>query len=128
MKQVFTKEELAATEIKVREKNFKYFQTCSGKVSVFYDGKHIIGYIISETDFWWRILLATNLIITKQPLQYSIEKKGYIYPLDGKYKITMYWPIRIQIKSNGRGFRITLNRLAYKRRKNEYKIIDQHSS
>ena len=92
-----------------------YVQSCCGKVNIVYDRKNIIGYIIGESKERWKILLASNIIVYKKPLFFSKEDGDYIYPSLGKYVITMYHPIRILMKVNGRGMKITLNRVAYKK-------------
>ena len=129
MKQLFSKENLDATEYMTEKNNIKYTQTCCGKLNIVYNNKHITGYILDESRGKWKVLLASNKIIFKKPLVYNRESCKYIYPSTGKYIIKHYWPIRVLLKINGKGLRLTINRLAYeKNRHDEYKIIAQHSS
>ena len=113
MKEIFSKEELDATEYEVTKNNYNYTQTCSGKVNLKYNNRNVVGYILEESRGKWKILLASNKIILKNPLIYCHDRKKYLFPTRGKYIITKYWPIRLLLKINGRGLRITLNRIAF---------------
>ena len=130
MDELFSKEGLNATEFLMEASdNQQYDQTCSGKVSIMVGGKLILGYILTESNNKWKILLRNNKMINIKALHYNTERKEYVLPTTGKYIITAYWPIRFLIRLNGKGIRMTLNRLAYqKKTKGEYKIMEPHSS
>ena len=113
MKQLFSKENLDATEYMTEKNNIKYTQTCCGKLNIVYNNKNINGYILDESRGKWKILLASNKIIFKKPLVYNRESRKYIYPSTRKYIINHYRPIRVLLKINGKGLRLTINRLAY---------------
>ena len=129
MKELFSKEDMNATEFKMGNNKNKYIQTCCGKVSLTYRNKSIIGYIIDVSQGRWKILLANNKFIHKAPLIFDSEKKDYIYPTNGQYIIDEYWPIRILLSFKGRGVRFTFNRIAYKIiRSDQYKLLHNCSS
>ena len=130
MKDLFSKEDLVATEFCVSKNNMEYIQSCCGKVNINYNNRFIIGYILLEDARGrWKILLSDNNIILKPKLKFDNEKKCYIYPSNGKYNIDMYWPIRLLITKNGKGMKVTLNRYAYQKiRSNQYILVNEHSS
>ena len=115
MKELFSKEDLNATEFNKDKYNKIYFHSCCGKVNIKYNNKNITGYILDESRGKWKILLSSNKIIYKNTLTYNNEKSTYIYGLGKKekYIIDYYWPIQMLLKKNGKGMRITLNRVAF---------------
>ena len=126
---IFAKEGLHATEFEMEGNNMKYTQMYCGKLDLLLNQRHIIGYIIDENKGKWKTLLANNEIIYKKAIVYCDEKKKYVYPVVGKYIITYYWPICLHVKFNGRGVRMTINRIAFQRKRgNDYKILREHSS
>ena len=129
MKKLFSKEELNATEFVMEKDDSKYVHTCCAKVNIIKNGRNIIGYILNESRGKWKILLSNNTIIYKSPVKYNFKKKEYIYNGDGEFVISYYWPIRILVRKQGRGIRITFNRLAIvKHMKDDYEIIYNKSS
>ena len=129
MKTLFSKEASNATEFLVKKYNINYTHSCCDKINVLFNKKNIIGYILEESRGKWKILLENNKIIYKNPLKYSSEQNKYIYETTGKYLITYYWPIRILMKYNGNGIRITLNRVAFiKKRHDKYEIVERSCS
>ena len=111
MKTIFSKEASNATEFLVDKYDINYTHSCCAKINVLFNKKNIIGYILEESRGKWKILLENNKIIYKNLLKYSSKRNEYIYKTTGKYLITFYWPIRILMKYNGKGVRITLNRV-----------------
>ena len=107
MKELFSKEDMNATEFQMGNNNNKYFQTCCEKISITYRKKYYIKHHYSLTQ----------------------KIKKYIYPTSGQYVIDEYWPIRIFWRLKGRGIWFTFNRIAYKKnRSDQYNIIHNCSS
>ena len=129
MKLIFSKESLNATEHFVEKYDVSFTHTCCAKVNILYKGKNIIGYILDESRGKWKILLGNNKIIYKNIVKYNNSIYGYEYESSGVYKINFYWPIRILLRCNGKGMRITLNRVAFIRKGHDkYELVDRHCS
>ena len=129
MKTLFGKEASNPTEFLVEKYNINYTHSCCAKINVLFKKKNMIGYILEESRGKWKILVENNKIIYKNPLRYSSERNKYVYETTGKYLITYYWLIRILMKYNGNGIRITLNRVAFiKKRHDKYKIVERSCS
>ena len=126
MKSLFSKEASNATEFSVEKYNINYTHSRCAKINVLFNQKNIIGYILEKNRGKWKNLLENNKIIYKNPLKYSSKQNKYIYKTTGKYVITYYWPIGVLMKYYGNGIRITLNRVAFiKKRHDEYEIVER---
>ena len=77
------------------------------------NGKNIIGYILEETKMIWKIILKNDQLIWIDAPKYCHVNHHYIFKAKKGMIITMYWSIRILIRLNGGGYKITLNRVAY---------------
>ena len=100
MKELFSKEELAATKFCVTKNNMEYIQSCCGKVNVKQNNRSITGFILEDVQGRRKKLLANNEIIYETSLMYNNEAKSYKYPTNRKYDINMYWPIQLLDKIN----------------------------
>ena len=109
--ELFIKEGRSATEFSNKHNGI---HTASGKVNILRNGKNIIGYILEETNTVWKIILMNHQFIWIDAPKYCRIKHQYIFTTKKGVLITMYLPIRFMIRLNGGGFKMTLNRVAYK--------------
>ena len=107
---LFVKEDCCATEFSFGSSGII---TACGKINIMRNGKNILGYILEETKMIWKIILKNDQLIWLDAPKYCKINHRYIFKQKKGMIITMYWPIRILIRQNGGGCKITLNRVAY---------------
>lgn len=105
MCELFTLEGRCAVQFGVTVKNVvTRMNTCSVKVNIIQNDKHIYGYILDEVDGQWKIQLMSNAIIWMNILNYNQEERMvyvYLNPTSRcRIYITTYWPIRLVITSH----------------------------
>lgn len=123
MNYIFKKEASCATEFTTKNQKNNIIHGCCGKVNILRNGQNVLGYILAETKTKWHCLLATNELIKLDVPTFNKDENKYIFPINFCNQVTMYWPIRILLRKNGGGFKITLNRIAYKNTIGTQKII-----
>ena len=110
MDSLLKKEGCCATEYPTKNKGII---TASGKVNIIRNEKNILGYILEETNSKWKIILKNNKMIWIDIPKYCQVNHQYIFEEKNGVLITIYWPIRILIRLNGGGCKLTVNRVAY---------------
>ena len=135
MKELFTMEEYCTTKFEVDMNDIKFIHTCCGKVNIsegMNNNNNILGYILEEKNHKWKILLEDHCVVYVNKIIYNEEQKRYIFPqgTNNSTVITNYWPIRLAVKINGGGFKMTLNRVAYKKQqRGRYQLmLDDNTS
>ena len=98
-------------------KVYGHCHSCCGKVNCFHRGRHIIGYIPSESRNKWNVHLVNNKVIELGKVHCNRNGSGYKYPdlnLRNRpgYLVTQYWPVRFLVHSNG-DCKFTLNRVTF---------------
>ena len=121
--EVFTVEELSATDFIYERGLFEANRTCAGKVQIAdKDGKKGVGFILEERRLFWKIkIMGTNNICYLKKLTYNIDEHRYEFndfvDYCGRYIIS-YWPIRLSLSKTGM-CRMTINRVGFEKATND---------